>query len=94
MAENNTSVEYNLDENSNCEGYKNEDIGNNESILLDCDHESSDIEVSLVGWSEVSSDHTDCGDEWGDNGHNTITIEPFNEDSGPTLPETFRILWQ
>ena len=27
MAENNTSEEYNLDENSDSKGYKNEDIG-------------------------------------------------------------------
>ena len=37
MAENNTSVEYNLDENFDSEGYKNEDIGDNESILPDSD---------------------------------------------------------
>ena len=30
MDENNTSVEYNLDENSDCESYMNEDIGDNE----------------------------------------------------------------
>ena len=30
MAENSTSVEHNLDENSDSEGYKNEDIGDNE----------------------------------------------------------------
>ena len=29
MAENNTSVECNLDENSDTEGYKNEDTGDN-----------------------------------------------------------------
>ena len=33
MAENNTSVEYNLDENSDIKGYKNEDIGDIESII-------------------------------------------------------------
>ena len=33
MAENNTSVEYNLDENSASEGYKREDIGDNESTV-------------------------------------------------------------
>ena len=59
MAENNTSVEYNLDENSDSEGYKNEDKGDNESIVPDSDPDSSDIEVSSVGSSEVSSDHTD-----------------------------------
>ena len=37
MAENNNSVEYNLDENSESEGYKNEDIGDNESIVPDSD---------------------------------------------------------
>ena len=59
----NTSVEYNLDENSDSEGYKNEDIGDNESIIPDSDPDSSDIEVSSVGCSEVSSDHTNIGDE-------------------------------
>ena len=72
MAENNTIVEYNLDENSDSEGYKNEDIGDNESIVPDSDPNYSDIEVSSVGSSEVSSDHTDLGDELDDNGPNTI----------------------
>ena len=45
MAENNTSAEYNLDKNSDSEGYKNEEIGDNESIVPDCDPNSSDIEV-------------------------------------------------
>ena len=71
MAENNTSVKYNLDENSDSEGYKNEDIGDNESIVPDSDPNSSDIEVLSVGSSEVSSDHTDVGDEWDNNGPNT-----------------------
>ena len=30
MAENNTSVEYNLEENSDSKGYKNEGIGDND----------------------------------------------------------------
>ena len=64
MAVNNISVEYNLDENSNSEGYKNEDIGDNESIVPDYDPDSSDIEVSSVVPSKVSSDHTDLGDNW------------------------------
>ena len=45
-------MEYNLDENSDCEGYSNEDEGDNESIVLDSDPNSSDIEVSSVGSSE------------------------------------------
>ena len=73
MAENNTSDEYNLDENSDSEGYKNEDIGDNESTVPHSDPNSSDIEVLLVGSSEVSSDNTDFGEELGDNGPNTIT---------------------
>ena len=72
MAENRTSVEYNLDENSDSEGYKNEHIGGNESIVPDSDPDSSDIEVSSGGSNEVSSDHTDFGDELDDNGPNTI----------------------
>ena len=68
MTENNTSVEYNLHENSHSEGYKNEDIADNESIIPDIDPDSSHIEVLSVGPSEVSSDHTDFGDELDDNG--------------------------
>ena len=49
MAENITNVEYNLDENPDSEGYKNEDIGDNESIIPDSDPYSSDIEVSSLG---------------------------------------------
>ena len=64
MAENEISVEYNLDEHSDSEGYKNEDIGDNESISSDSDPSASDIGVLSVGSSEVSSDHTDFGDEW------------------------------
>ena len=47
MAENNTHVEYNLDENSDSEGYKNEDIRDNESIIPDSGPDSSDIEVFI-----------------------------------------------
>ena len=112
MAQNNTSVEYNLDENSDSEGYKNGDMGDNEAIVPDFDPDSSDIEVSSMGSSEVSSDHTDLWDELDDNGYNTVndatvtanahtpnwttnftdvTIEPFTQDSGPTLPENFDV---
>ena len=72
MAKNNTSVEHNLDGNSDCEAYKNEDIGGNGSVVPDSNLDSSDIEVSSVGLGEVSSDHTDSGDEWDDNGPNTV----------------------
>ena len=72
MAENNSSVEYNLDESSDSEGYKNEDIGDKESIVPNSDPNSSDIEVLSVGSSEVSSDHTDFGHELDDNGPNTV----------------------
>ena len=72
MAENNTSVEYNLDKNSDSEGYKIEGIGDNESVVPDSDPKSSDIEVLSVGSNEVSSDHTDFGDKLDDNGPNAI----------------------
>ena len=72
MAENNTSAEYYLDANSDSEGCRNEDIGDNESIVPDSDPNSSDIEVLSVGSSEVSSDHTDFGEGWDENGPNTI----------------------
>ena len=72
IAENNISEEYNLDENSDSEGYKNECIGSKESLVSDSDPDSSDIEVLSVESSEVSSDHTDFGDELDDDGPNTI----------------------
>ena len=72
MAEDNTRVEYNHGENSDCEGYKNEDIGENESIVPHSYPDSSDIEVLSAGSSEVSNDHSDFGDEWDDNGPNTL----------------------
>ena len=43
MAENNTNVQYNFDENSDSDGYKNDDIEGNESIVPDSDPDSSDI---------------------------------------------------
>ena len=72
MAETNTNSEYNLDESSNCEGYKNEDIGDHKSIILHLVPDSSDIEVSSVGSSEVSSGHTDFEHECDDNGPTTV----------------------
>ena len=72
MAENSGSAEYNLDENFDSEGYKNEDIEDSESIVPDSDPDSPNIEVSSVGSSEVSHDHTDFRDEWDDNGPNTV----------------------
>ena len=47
-------------------------IGDNESIVPDSDPDTSVIEVSSVGSSEISSDHTDFGDELDDNGPNTV----------------------
>ena len=42
------------------------------SIVSDSDPKSSDIEVSSLGFCEVSSDHTYSGDEMDDNGCNTV----------------------
>ena len=53
-------------------GYKNKNTGDNESIVLDSDPDSSDTEVSSEGSSEISSDHIDFGNEWDDNGPNTV----------------------
>ena len=90
MAENNISVEYNLDENSDCEGYKNEDIVDNELIVPDCDPDSPDIEVSSVGSSKVPSDHTDFGD---DNGPNTINDATVTANANiPKLTTTFTVI--
>ena len=76
MAENNTSMEYNLNENHDNEDYKNEDIGDNESIVPNSGPDSLDIEVSSVKSSEVSSDHNDFRDDLDDNGANTINDVP------------------
>ena len=65
-------MEYNLDGNSDSEGYQNECIGDNESIVPDSDPNSSYIEVLSVGFSEVSSYYTYLGNELDDNGPNTI----------------------
>ena len=59
---------------SESQGYKNEV---NESIVPDSDSDSSDIEVSSVGSSEVSSDHTDFGDYLDDNEPNNINDATF-----------------
>ena len=64
----NTIAEYNPAETSDFEDYYNEDIGNNQSVVSYSDPDPSDIEVSSVGSSEVSSDHTDFGDKQDDNG--------------------------
>ena len=55
MAEKNTRSEHNIDENSDFEGYNNKDVGDNESALPDSEPDSSHIEVSSVGSSEVSN---------------------------------------
>ena len=73
IVENNTSVEYNFGENSDCEGYNNEDIGDNESKVPVSDPIWLNIKVSLVGSSKVCSNHADCGEEWDDNGPNTVS---------------------
>ena len=72
MAENNTSPEYNPDKNSDFEGNNNEDTRDNESMAPDSVPDSLDIEVSSLGSSDISSDHTDFGDEQDDNGPNTF----------------------
>ena len=64
MAENNTSAEYNPDENSH---FGNEDIEDSESIGPDSNLDSSDIHIYLVGSSDVYSNHTYFRDEQDDN---------------------------
>ena len=91
---------------------KNEDIGDNESGVLDSDLDSSDIEVYSVGSFDIFNDHTDFGDGWNVNGLNTvngatviananipnwitnftdITVEPFTQNAGPSLPKNFDV---
>ena len=48
MAENNASVDFNLDENSDNKACRNENIGYNESIVPDSDPNSSDIEFLVI----------------------------------------------
>ena len=79
IAENNTGAEYNFDNNSDSEGYNNEGTGDNELIVPDSDPNCSDIEVSSVGSSEVSSDQTGFGNELDNNGPHTVndaTVAP------------------
>ena len=72
MAENNISAEYIPDENSCFGSCHHEDTRNNRSLVPDSDRDSSNIEVSLVGLSDISSDYTDSGDKQDDNGPKTI----------------------
>ena len=72
MAENNTSEEFNLYENSDNEGYKNEDMGDNESIVPGSDSNSSDIEVSLGGLVKFLVITLILWNELDDNGPNTV----------------------
>ena len=55
-----------------CEGCKNEDIGDNEPSVLNSDMHLSDIEVSSVSSSDISRDHTDSRYERDDNGPNIV----------------------
>ena len=90
ITENSTSVENTLDENSDSECFKNEDIGDNESVVPDSDPDSSNIEVFQVGANEIFSDHTDLGDEWDNYGPNTVNDATVTANANiPSLTTNF-----
>ena len=87
---------------SDFEGCTEEDLAVNFSFIPDSDSDSSDIEVSSVGSSEIS----DFGESEDENVENLnanapnliwttnfgdITVDPFKQDSGPNLPENFDV---
>ena len=94
-----------LGENSDIsylEGFTEEDLADKISVVPDSDPYSSDIEVSSVGSSDIS-DFGECEDENAENlnvnsPHSTwkmnfgnVTVDPFEQDSGPKLPENFDV---
>ena len=90
MAESNTSVEYTPDENSDSEGYKSKDVGDNESIVPDSDIEDSSYQ--LWGWMEWPNTVTaNVNIPNSTTNFTDIVIEPFTQDSGPSLPENLDV---
>ena len=84
------------------EGFTEEDSADNISVVPDSDPDSSDIEVSSVGSSDIS----DFGESEDENAENLnadapnstwttnfgdVTVDPFEQDSGPNLPENFDV---
>ena len=79
-----------------------EDLAVNISVLPDSDPDSSDIEVSSVGSSDIS-DFGESEDENVEylnanapnltltNNFGDVTVDPFEQDSGPNLPENFDV---
>ena len=91
------SISEENSEISDFEGFTEEDLPVNISIVPDSDPDSSDIEVSSVGSSDIS----DFGESEDENVENLnanspnltwttnfedVTVDPFEQDSGPNLP--------
>ena len=87
---------------SDFEGFTEEDLAVNISVVPDSDPESSDIQASSVGSSDIS----DFGESEDENAENLnanapnltwttnfgdVTVDPFKQDSGPNLPENFDV---
>ena len=96
------SISEENSEISDFEGFTEEDLAVNISIVPDSDPDSSDIEVSSVGSSDIS----DFGESEDENVENLnanapnlpwttnfgdVTVDSFEEDSGPNLPENFDV---
>ena len=87
---------------SDFEGFTEEDLAVNISVVPDSDTHSSDIEVSSVGSSDIS----DFGASEDENAENlnanvpnltwttnfgVVTVDLFEQDNGPNLPENFDV---
>ena len=87
---------------SDFEGFTEEDLAVNISVVPDSDPDSSDIEVSSVGSSDIS-DLGESEDEHVENLNvnapnltwttnlGDVTVDPFEQDSRPNLPENFDV---
>ena len=96
------SISEENSEISDFEGFTEEDLAVNISVVPDSDPDSSDIEVSSVGSSDIS-DFWESVDEnvenlnantpnltWTTN-FGDVTVDSFEQDSGPNLPENFYV---
>ena len=75
-------MEYNLDENSNSEGYKNEDTGDNVSTVLDSMPDSSDIEVLQLGLVKFLAIIL----IWGMDGNGSNTVDTTTVTASANIP--------
>ena len=87
---------------SDFEGFTEENLAVNISVVSDSDPDSSNIEVSSVG----SSNNADFGEREDENAEilnanapdltwtmnfGDVTVDPFEQDGGPNIPENFDV---